>query len=264
MALLGGIAGDIIGAPYEWFRIKHKGFPLFSEMSMFTDDSVLTVAVASALLEGRDYGEVIREFGNRYPNRGYGGFFSQWLATPGMGPYNSFGNGAAMRVGPVGFAVASEQEAFDEAKKSAECTHDHPEGVKGAQATALCVYLARGGTPKDEIRDRIERTFGYDLTRTLDDIRPTYGFNETCQATVPEAIQCFLEGHDFEDTVRNAISLGGDSDTLACISGSIADAYYGVPQSIRERIERYLPDEFLDIIAEFEERYPRGTPPPSN
>jgi ADP-ribosylglycohydrolase len=262
--LLGAIAGDIIGAPYEWFRIKQKDFPLFTELSTFTDDSVLTVAVASALLEGRDYGDALREFGNRYPNRGYGGFFSQWLATPGMGPYNSFGNGAAMRVAPVGLAAATEREALDEARKTAVCTHDHPEGVKGAQATALCVYLARNGTPKHEIRDRIETTFGYSLARTLDDIRPEYSFNETCQATVPEAIQCFLEGRDFEDTVRNAISLGGDSDTLACISGAVAEAYWGVPQSISERVESLLPDEFLDIIAEFNERFPRRAPPRAN
>lgn len=262
--MLGGIVGDIIGAPYEWFRITHKDFPLFSERSMFTDDSVLTVAVASALLEGRDYGEVIREFGSRYPNRGYGGFFSQWLATPGMGPYNSFGNGSAMRVGPVGFAAATEQEALDEARKSAECTHNHPEGVKGAQAAALTVFLARHGTPKDAIREHITKTFDYDLSRTVDQIRPEYGFNETCQATVPEAIQCFLEGRDFEDTVRNAVSLGGDSDTLACIAGSIADAYYGVPVNIREQAESLLPDEFLEIIAAFDERFPRETPPRAN
>jgi ADP-ribosylglycohydrolase len=256
--MLGGIAGDIIGSPYEWFRIKQKDFPLFIDTSSFTDDSVLSMAVAQAILDGRDYGETIRAWGTRYPHRGYGGFFLRWLAEPGMGPYNSFGNGSAMRVGPVGFAAASEQEALEEAQRSAECTHDHPEGIKGAQAVALAVYLARTGADKDTIRGRITETFDYDLKRTVDQIRPSYGFNETCQGTVPEAIVAFLEGVDFEDTIRCAISLGGDSDTLACIAGSIADAYYGgVPAEIRERVEKRLPEEFLEVIERFEKRYPR-------
>jgi ADP-ribosylglycohydrolase len=257
--VFGGIAGDVIGSPYEWFRVKHKDFELFSTMTTYTDDSVLTIAVAAAILQERDYGEVIREWGVRYPDAGYGGFFSQWLDDTTMGPYNSFGNGSAMRVGPVGFAARSEAEALEEAKRSAECTHNHPEGIKGAQATALAIYLARTGASKEAIRGRIAVDFDYDLSRTVDEIRPSYHFNETCQATVPEAITCFLDGNDVEDTIRNAVSLGGDSDTLACIAGSIADAFYGgVPRDLRAAVERYLPDEFLHVIAAFEERYPRS------
>lgn len=256
--MFGGIAGDVIGSPYEWFRIKEKDFPLFTELTAFTDDSVLTIAVAAAILQGGDYAESIRYWGNRYPDRGYGGFFARWLSDPTMGPYNSFGNGSAMRVGAVGFAAESEHEALVEARLSAECTHDHPEGVRGAQATALAIFLARTGASKDDIRARVAQEFDYDLSRTLSDIRPAYSFNETCQGTVPEAIICFLEGEDVEDTIRNAVSLGGDADTLACIAGSVADAFYGgVPSALRARVEGYLPEEFLQVIAAFEERFPR-------
>ena len=257
--MLGGIAGDIIGAPYEWDRIKHKEFPLFGPLSKFTDESVLTIAVADAILEGRYFGEAIRDWGTRYPGRGYGGRFAVWLETPGMGPYNSYGNGSAMRVGAAGFAAQSEAEALQLARRSAECTHNHPEGVKGAQATALSVYLARTGAGKEDIRKRVAEGFDYDMARTVEEIRPDYTFNEICQVTVPEAIICFLEADDFEDTIRNAVSLGGDSDTLACISGFIADAYYGgVPDEIRETVEAMLPDEFLGVIERFERRFPRG------
>jgi ADP-ribosylglycohydrolase len=257
--MFGAIAGDVIGAPYEWNRVKHKEFPLFSAKTTFTDDTVLTVAIATAILDGRDYGDVMREFGSRHPHRGYGGFFRKWLFDADMGAYNSFGNGSAMRVSPAGFAATTREEALALATASAECTHNHPEGVKGAQATSLAIFLARGGADKDTIRDSIAKDFGYDLARTLEEIRPVYSFNETCQATVPEAIISFLEADDFEDAIRNAISLGGDSDTLACIAGGIADAFYGgVPTDIRVEIEKYLPDEFLEVIGRFEARFPRA------
>ncbi len=259
--MFGAIAGDVIGAPYEWNRVKHKEFPLFCRQTTFTDDTVLTVAVAKAILDGRCYAEVMRELGSRHPHRGYGGFFREWLLDADMGPYNSFGNGAAMRVSPAGFAAAGRQEALALAEASAECTHNHPEGIKGAQSTSLAIFLARGGAGKDAIRDAIANEFGYDLARTLEEIRPVYSFNETCQATVPEAIISFLEADDFEDAIRNAISLGGDADTLASIAGGIADAFYGgVPGDIRAGVEKHLPDEFLEVIERFEARFPRTIP----
>ena len=223
--MLGAIIGDIVGSVYEWDNIKTKDFPLFSEKGSFTDDTVMTIAVADALMKGGTPDEFIdsmKEIGRQYPNSGYGGGFSNWLFSDDREPYNSWGNGSAMRVSPCGWVAKSLDEAEALAEKSASVTHNHPEGIKGAQATAAAIYLARTGTKKDKIKEYIESNYGYDLRRTLDEIRPVYRFNESCQETVPEAIIAFLESTDFEDAFRNAISLGGDSDTLAAITGSIA------------------------------------------
>jgi ADP-ribosylglycohydrolase len=254
--MVGAIVGDIVGSAYEFTAPKHVDFDLFPERSRFTDDTVLTVATAKALLRNLPYAEVFRDFGTRYPGRIYGLRFEEWLATPEMGPYHSWGNGSAMRVSPVGFAARTEEEVLTEAKRSAEATHNHPEGIKGAQATALAILLARGGDDRQTIRGRIQTQFGYDLDRTIDEIRPGYSFNESCQGTVPEAIISVLDSRDFEHCIRLAISLGGDADTLACIAGGIAQAFYGaVPRELREQAVARLPEEFLEIIEEFERTY---------
>ncbi len=255
--MLGAIAGDIIGSVYEQYPIKTMEFPLFQSRSRFTDDTVLTVAIASSILEKVDYAASLRTFGRKYPNAGYGGAFYKWLFDPESGPYNSWGNGAAMRVSPVGFAYATIEEVLKEAENTAAVSHNHPEGIKGAQATALAVFLARTGAAKKQIQSEITRRFGYDLNRTIDEIRPRYGFDISCQGTVPEAIIAFLESKDYENAVRKAISLGGDSDTLACITGGIAQAFYQeIPQEIGAEVRRRLPEEFLTIIDRFSAAYP--------
>lgn len=254
--MFGAIVGDIVGSVYEWDRIKTTEFPLFGPDSDFTDDTVMTVATAHSILTRTGYARSYREFGRRYPGRGYGGRFVHWLARNNAGPYNSWGNGSAMRVSPVGFAFDTTDAVLAEAKRSAEVTHNHPEGIKGAQATAMAIYLARTGAGKQEIRDAIVERFGCDLDRRLDDIRPHYDFDESCQGTVPEAIIAFLESHDFEDAIRKAVSLGGYSDTLACITGGIAQAFYKqIPAAIVGITQQKLPSEFLDIILEFNDRY---------
>jgi len=250
--MIGAIAGDIIGSVYEFGRTKSKDFPLFGPGSAFTDDSVLTVAVAQAILTDGDYKRAVLDFGRRYPDAGYGGFFAGWLRSPDPKPYNSWGNGSAMRASPVGFAFDSVEEVLREAQRSAEFTHDHPEGIKGAQATALAVFLARTEWDKDLIRTEIRSRFGYDLDRSVEDIRPGYGFDESCQRTVPEALVAFLDSVSYEDAVRNAISLGGDSDTLACITGGIAEAFYGpVPNVIVEQVKGILPADLWGVTEEF-------------
>lgn len=250
--MLGAIAGDIIGSVYENFRTKRKDFRLFTPLSFFTDDTVLTVAVADALLTGRPYADRIRSYARRYPLRGYGGRFMRWMVTPGAGPYGSYGNGSAMRVSPVAWAFDSEEEVLEHAGLSAACTHDHPEGIKGAQAAALAVFLARKGAGKAEIKKAVSVKFGYDLSKSLDEIRPAYKFDVSCQGSVPQAITAFLESGNFEDAVRNAVSLGGDADTQAAIAGAIAEAYYkGVPPDILARVNKKLPAGFLDIISRF-------------
>jgi ADP-ribosylglycohydrolase len=255
--VLGSIAGDIIGSVYEQHPIKTMEFPLFQSSSRFTDDTVLTVAIASAIMEKVDYAASLRAFGRRYPNAGYGGAFFNWLFDPASRPYNSWGNGAAMRVSPVGFAFSTSEEVLREAKKTAEVSHNHPEGIKGAQATALAVFLARTGAAKEQIKSEITRRFGYDLSRPLDEIRPLYSFDISCQGTVPEAITAFLESKDYEDAVRKAVSLGGDSDTLACITGGIAHAFYKeIPQEIIVEVRERLPEEFLSVIDRFSAAYP--------
>ena len=254
--MLGAIAGDIIGSVFEQHPIKSKEFPLFNRYSTFTDDTVLSVAIADSILRQKDYSTSLKMFGRKYPHAGYGGLFYNWMFSPGNAPYNSWGNGSAMRVSPVGFAFSSVEEVLDEAKKSAEVTHNHPEGIKGAQATALAIFLARTGQGKEIIREQITDRFGYDLDRSIDEIRKTYRFDVSCQGSVPEAIISFLESEDFEDAIRNAVSLGGDSDTMACVAGGIAQAHYkAVPPGIISDVRQRLPNEFLGIIDEFEARF---------
>ena len=254
--MIGAIAGDIIGSVYEQHQIKTKDFPLFDSRCNFTDDTVLTVAVADAILSGRPYVDSVRRFGRRYPHAGYGGSFIHWLHTPDAGPYNSWGNGSAMRVSPVGFAFTTEAEVVAQAKATAEITHNHPEGIKGAQATALAVFLAKTGHDKETIRSRIIDQFGYALDRTVEDIRPTYRFDISCQGTVPEALVAFLDSESYEDAVRNAISLGGDSDTLACITGGIAEAFYGdIPELIFTKVQELLTPDLWAVTEDFCARY---------
>jgi ADP-ribosylglycohydrolase len=254
--MIGAIAGDIIGSVYEHNPIKTKDFNLFDSRCRFTDDSVLTVAVADSILKGRPYLESIRKIGRRYPYAGYGGSFLQWLHSDDPRPYNSWGNGSAMRVSPVGFAFATEDEVIYQAKKTAEISHNHPEGIKGARATALAVFLARTVGDKDEIRRQISQRFGYDLDRGVDDIRPAYIFDISCQGTVPEAIISFLDSLSYEDAIRNAVSLGGDSDTLACIAGGIAEAFYGaVPFYIKTKAKDLLTPDLWEIIEDFYGRF---------
>jgi len=254
--MLGAIAGDIIGSAYEWHPTKSPDFELFTPRSRFTDDTVLTVAVTDCILHGRDYAVTFKEYGRRYPYASYGGMFLEWLASDSLVSYNSFGNGSAMRVSPVGFAFSSLDEVLREAERSAAVTHNHPEGIKGAQAVAASIFLARSGESKKRIREYVEDTFGYNLRLTLDEIRPHYGFDETCQGSVPQAITAFLESTDYEDAVRKAVSLGGDSDTLACMTGGIAQAYYGeIPESIVRKATALLDDDLLEIVDEFNRRY---------
>jgi ADP-ribosyl-[dinitrogen reductase] hydrolase len=254
--MIGAIAGDIIGSVFEQTPIKTTAFPLFSTHSRFTDDTVLTVAVAYSILNKVDYASALKMLGRKYPFAGYGVSFFQWLHSTESKPYNSWGNGSAMRVSPVGFAFDSADEVLNEAEKSAEVTHNHPEGIKGAQATALAVYLARTGHSRLDIRKQISNRFGYDLERTLENIRPGYRFDISCQGTVPEAIVAFLESDSYEDAVRKGISLGGDSDTIGCITGGIAQGFYKkVPDEIVLNTKRRLPDEFLKIIDAFDSKF---------
>lgn len=254
--MIGAIAGDIIGSVYEHRHIKTKDFPLFDSLCTFTDDTVLTVAIADAILSKRPYVDSVRRFGRKYPHAGYGGSFIHWLHTPDAGPYNSWGNGSAMRVSPVGFAFTTDDEVLVQAKATAEITHNHPEGIKGAQATALAVFLARTGSDKESIRSRIINQFDYDLDRTMQDIRPSYYFDISCQGTVPAALVAFLDSESYEDAVRNAISLGGDSDTLACITGGIAEAFYrDIPGSVLAKVKELLTPDLWAVTEEFCTRY---------
>ena len=265
--MYGAILGDIIGSPFEFDRgDKTKDFKLFSRRSHFTDDSVMTLAVCEALLKvGQDatVKEIedavissMQSWGRRYPHAGYGGYFRRWLTACHPEPYNSFGNGSAMRVSAVGWLYDSLENTRTVAKATANVTHNHPEGIKGAEATASAIFMARNGSSKEEIKKYIENEFHYDLNRTLDEIRPSYHMDETCQKTVPEAIIAFLEAKDFEDAIRNAVSLGGDTDTLGAITGSIAEAYYGIPEWLmtecRKRTNkdmRVVLDDFNDALS---------------
>ena len=254
--ILAAAAGDVVGSVYEGSPIKTTDFPLVNDKAFFTDDTVLTMATAEAILEGQDYENAYRGFARAYPNAGYGGNFRRWFASGSMGPYNSFGNGSAMRVSPVGWAFESADEVLRQAEQSAACTHNHPEGVRGAQATALAVFLARMGASKEEIAAELHRRFGYDLDRGVDDIRPGYGFDVTCQGSVPEAVISFLEGEDLEDTVRLAVSLGGDSDTQACIAAGIAQAFFQeTPRELELHVREKLTDELLRVNDEFCRRF---------
>ena len=259
--MLGAIAGDVIGSIHEYLGTKSTAFPLFTPQTSFTDDSVMTAAVAVAILDGRDYADVFREFGRRHPGRGYGGMFIRWLRDPSQGPYGSWGNGSAMRVSPVARAFDSVEETLREARRSAEVTHDHPEGIRGAEAVALAVFLARHGADKPEIRRRVASYTGYRLEATVEEIRPNYSFNESCNGTVPQSVICFLESDDFEHALRLAISLGGDADTLACITGAIAEAHYGgVPTYIAQPVRALLPSDLLEVLDRYESRYPLAAP----
>ena len=257
--MLGAIAGDIIGSRFEWHNHKSKEFDLFSDDSHFTDDTVLTVALADSLLSGTPFASSLKDYYRRYPGAGYGGRFQQWAASDFSHPYGSYGNGSAMRVSPVGWYFNDLSTVLSEARNSAAVTHDHPEGIKGAQATAAAIFLARSGENKADIRDFIVARFGYRFDFTLDDIRPYYRFDVTCQDSVPQALQAFFEAYNFEDAIRNAISIGGDSDTIACITGGIAEAFYGeVPAAIRKdvfvRLDEFLETttkEFLQVVGRF-------------
>ena len=275
--MLGAIVGDIVGSVYEWDNIKTKNFPLFREDCFFTDDTVMTCAVAEAIMNGGqkdDFIDAMKKYGRMYPNADYGARFNRWLMTDNREPYNSFGNGSAMRVSPCAWVMdATTDELPSEGKRlaqlSAEVTHNHPEGVKGAMATSDAIFMCRyyfGGYYGDYqqpindnptvckrlIKEHIEQEYGYNLSQTLDEIRPTYRFNETCQDTVPQAIVAFLESTDFEDAIRNAISLGGDSDTLAAITGSIAEAAYGIPEWIQDKAYSYLDELLKDVLRRWE------------
>ena len=251
--MLGAIAGDIIGSAYEFEGMKTTGFDLFPKEATFTDDSVLTFAVAHAILDGGDYGAAIRKFAKDYPGRGYGGRFQSWIARGKTEPYNSFGNGSAMRVSPVAWFVNHDHRVMFLAEKSAGVTHNHPEGIKGAQATAMVIYWARMGVPRNRIRRDLEEQFGYDTSTSVEELQKTYEYNETCQRTVPEAFRCFWEATDFEDAIRNAISIGGDSDTVAAIAGSMAEAKWGVPEEIERealgRLDRELSETYQRFLV---------------
>lgn len=259
--MYGAILGDMIGAPYEFDRgNKTKDFPLFCSESKYTDDTVMTVAVAEALLDsmGKSDDEIRRalvdsmqRWGARYPYAGYGCMFNEWLQTEDPQPYGSYGNGSAMRVSSAGWLFDSFEETWKKARLTAEVTHNHPEGIKGAECVAAVIWLARHGKSKEKIRTIVEDTFGYDLSRTCDEIRPEYYHVESCQQTVPEAITAFLEGKDFEDVIRTAVSLGGDCDTLTCIAGSVAEAFYGVPSQLIEKCESLVPPDMLQVIRRF-------------
>ena len=253
--MIGAIAGDIVGSVYEHRPIKTKDFPLFGPGSRFTDDSVLTVAVADAILSGRSYRDAVLKWGRRYPRAGYGGAFVRWLQADEPMPYHSWGNGSAMRVGPVGWAFDDGDEVLQQARLSAAITHDHPAGIEGAQATALAVYLARTGADKATIRARIQGQFGYDLARTVESIRPAYRFDVSCRGTVPEALIAFLDADSYEGAVRDAVSLGGDADTLACIAGAVAETFYGgVPEPIRADARARLTPDLWAVVEAFERR----------
>ncbi|WP_068818855.1 ADP-ribosylglycohydrolase family protein [Phormidesmis priestleyi] len=264
--MLGAVVGDVVGSIYERHNLKTKDFPLLSPGSRFTDDTVLTIACADVLLNhdsggnlpsNHDYASSFRDYYRRYPNAGYGRSFANWAASDLAPAYNSWGNGSAMRVSPIGFAFNDLEQVLTEAKRSAAVTHNHPLGIKGAQATASAIFLARTGHDKAAIKSYVETTFDYDLTRTLADIRPSYRFEVSCQGSVPQAIVAFLESTDFEDAIRNAISIGGDSDTIACMAGGIAQAFYGgVPDVLSQPVIALLPASFQEVLQAFTARYP--------
>ena len=258
--MLGAIFGDIVGSVYEFNNTADLHFPLLSRYSRPTDDSIMTLAVARALMEtwGQPDDAIraalvreMRDFGARYPNGGYGGRFSNWLAADDPQPYGSFGNGSAMRVSPVGWLCGTMEDTLHMARLTAEVTHNHPEGIKGAQAIAAGVFLARAGQDKDAILRSLTERFHYDLTRTLDEIRPTYGFYEICQKSVPEAIRAFYEGETYEDVIRRAVALGGDSDTIACMAGALAEAYYGMPEAFQKEALARMDSFQRGVVQDF-------------
>ncbi|MCX6055679.1 MAG: ADP-ribosylglycohydrolase family protein [Chloroflexi bacterium] len=254
--MIGAIAGDIIGSVYEWHNIKTTYFPLFKQGCKFTDDSVLTIALADSILNQADYIDRMKFYFHKYPFAGFGGHFSNWAESDSREPYNSWGNGAAMRISPVGFAYKTLEETLEKAEYFTALTHNHPEGIKGGCATAAAIFLGREGRSKIEIKDYIETNFKYDLSRSLERIRPTYHYDISCQGTVPEALIAFLESNDFEDAIRKAVSLGGDCDTLTCITGGIAQGFYGeIPQSVAQTVYELLDEPLRLITQEFSRRY---------
>lgn len=262
--MYGAILGDMIGSPYEFDRgNKTKDFPLFSKRSVFTDDSVMTIAVADAFLDAQPNADIewipnrlvrgMQLYGKEFPHAGYGGMFRHWLRSKDPQPYGSYGNGSAMRVSAVAWIYDNLETVRSMARLSAAVTHNHPEGIKGAEATASAIYLARTGKSKEEIKAYIEENFGYDLSRTCDQIRPGYHHVESCQETVPEAITAFLEGESFEDVIRTAVSLGGDCDTLTCIAGAIAEGFYGVPENLKQECRNRLSKNLIEVLKHFDE-----------
>jgi ADP-ribosylglycohydrolase len=258
--ILGAVIGDIVGSTHEFRKNKEYNFDFYTDNNHCTDDTVMTIAVADWLvstprpISNDTLPSIMRKWGKRYPLAGYGGMFKRWLVSPyeaDQRPYNSFGNGAGMRVSACGYFAKSLDEALHLAKLSAEVSHNHPEGIKGAQAIASAIFLARQQMHKDKIRTYIEQAFGYDLSRTCDDIRPDYDFDETCQGTCPEAIIAFLDSNDFEDAIRLAISLGGDSDTIGAMTGGIAAAYYGIPDKIARKALEYIPEDMIEVLNKF-------------
>lgn len=254
--MIGALTGDIVGSIYEWDNIKTTEFLLFQEHCFFTDDSVLTVALADSIMSGVSYGKKLHEYYRKYPDAGYGKHFSAWASqSKVLSPYNSCGNGAGMRISPAGWAYNTLDETLIKAREFTAVTHNHLEGTKAGEATAGAIYLARNGCSKEEIRKFIIDRFEYDLSKSCDEIRPDYYFDATAQGTTPQAIIAFLESTDFESAIRLAVSLGGDSDTLACITGSIAEAYYGVPIEIREQAFSYLDERLANVTSRFIEKY---------
>jgi ADP-ribosylglycohydrolase len=259
--MIGAILGDIIGSKFEFSKLRYnksEEFKLFPDGIHFTDDTAMTIATADAILNNKDFAKTYQAWGNKYPDLSYGCNFRSWLSSEDPKPYNSYGNGSAMRVSPVGWLYNDLKTVFEKAEESALVTHNHDDGIKGAVSIACCIYLGRNKTPKKIIKEFIETYFEYDLSRTIEQIRPTYDFNETCQGSVPESIICFLESNSYEDAIRKAISLGGDTDTQACITGSIAEAYYGLNDlklncDIYGKLVRYLPDDMIEIIKQFEQ-----------
>jgi len=255
--VIGVIAGDVIGSVHEHGMRKSTDFPLFDPLCRFTDDTVLTVATAYAILTATSYETAYRDFGRAYPDAGYGGAFYDWLLADEPRPYNSWGNGSAMRVAPVGFAFDNVDDVLREAERSAAVTHNHAEGIKGAQATALAVFMARSGASKDEIRANLAQRFAYDLNRTVTQIRPDYQWDVSCPGSVPEAIVAFLDSSNVEDAIRLAVSLGGDADTQAAIAGGIAEAFYRrVPAAIVSTVRERLPLRFIEVIDVFRQAFP--------
>ena len=253
--MLGAIAGDILGSIHEFHPIKTKNFDLLNSECVFTDDSVMTAAVADSLMNQIPYVESLQMWGRKYPRAGYGGWFSKWIDSDFPQPYNSFGNGSAMRCSSVGWLFEDEGSVLEEAKKSAEVTHNHPEGIKGAQAVALGVMLCRQGSTKLEIQEKLEDLFDYDLSQTMEQVKFNYSFDVTCQGSVPQAITAFLESEDFEDAIKNAISLGGDADTQACIAGALAEAFYmKIPDQIKEFVLTRITPDILDILHQLHVR----------
>lgn len=271
--MIGAFIGDFVGSPYEFDAglskeyLAHLDFPLFSKISRLTDDTVMTIAVGEAVMNGRndpnlterEVAKCMQLWGAKYPHAGYGGRFRDWLKTEPPQSYNSYGNGSAMRVSSVGWLYDTIEDVLEYAKITAAVTHNHEEGIKGAQAVAAAIFLARTGHSKEEIKQYIEENFYYDLNRTIDEIRPGYGFDETCQGSVPESIIAFLESTSFEDAVRRAVSLDGDADTQGAIAGSIAEAFYGIPEDLKVQIKGKLPSDMRTVLLRFnKEKFPKS------